>query len=82
MLGREHLLSRDEVVRLQGLRGHVRHRRARAHLRRRRPGGRRCRVPVLPAPDAPGARGERLVPDTNVGPAARFARSATTAKFG
>ena len=59
-LGREHLLSREEVGRLQGLRGTYGIAVARADLRRSAGGPdgtiRRCQVVV--APDAPG---ERLV---------------------
>ena len=64
MLGREHLLSREEVERLQGLRGTLRHRRRRrrsARIRPRRAGDPSCQVVV-----APSAPGERLVPDTSV----------------
>jgi L-fuculose-phosphate aldolase len=63
MLGREHLLSREEVERLQGLRGTY---------------GIASPAPICPEPDgtgdetcqiivAPTAPGERLVPDTSVG---------------
>ena len=65
MLGREHLLSREEVDRLQALRGTY---------------GIAAPAPICPAPEpgadegdpscqvlyAPSAPGERLVPDTNV----------------
>ena len=69
MLGREHLLSREEVDRLQGLRGTY---------------GIAAPAPICPEPDgdgqdvcqivvAPAAPGERLVPDTSVGaPASRI----------
>jgi L-fuculose-phosphate aldolase len=64
-LGREHLLSRDEVERLQGLRGTY---------------GIAAPAPICPDPGTPGApidpscqivvapesEGERLVPDTSV----------------
>jgi L-fuculose-phosphate aldolase len=70
MLGREHLLSREEVDRLQALRGTY---------------GIGAPAPICPEPDgagqdvcqivvAPAAPGERLVPDTSVGaPASRIA---------
>jgi L-fuculose-phosphate aldolase len=67
-LGREHLLSREEVERLQGLRGTY---------------GIAAPAPICPDPEpgsapdpscqvviAPEAPGERLVPDSNFGPGA------------
>ena len=55
MLGGERLLSQDEVMRLQGLRGHVWHRGARAHLPRRpAPAAGRRACQVVRAPDVPG----------------------------
>jgi L-fuculose-phosphate aldolase len=73
MLGREHLLSREEVERLQGLRGTY---------------GIAAPAPICPEPDgagdvcqivvAPAATGERLVADTSVGaPASRVAVGAS-----
>ena len=70
MLGREHLLSREEVDRLQRLRGSY---------------GIAAPAPICPEPDgsgedvcqivvAPAAPGEQLVPDTSVGaPLSRIA---------
>jgi L-fuculose-phosphate aldolase len=66
MLGRQHLLSREEVDRLQRLRGSY---------------GIAAPAPICPEPDgagqdvcqivvAPAAPGERLVPDTSVGASA------------
>ena len=66
LLGREHLLSREEVDAAAGAARHVRHRRAGADLSgsgaRRADADPSCQVVV--APEAPG---ERLVPDTSVG---------------
>ncbi len=53
LLGRENLLSREEVTRLQGLRGHLRHQGAGADLRRSRTTADRRRRRL---PGRPGAR--------------------------
>ena len=66
MLGREHLLSREEVMRLQGLRGTLRHRVAGADLSRSGAGRPRRAIRSCQVVVAPAAPGERLVPDTSV----------------
>ena len=63
LLGGEHLLSREEVMRLQGLRGTLRHRGAGADLRRARRVGDQAECQIVPGA---GRAGRQLVPATRL----------------